>query len=182
MSSKHKSLPSLSMLKFGKRIQMNFPPHLYSEELNSVLFPKISMDRSKNTFLKILLPPPEKEFQKKWFIKRIVLLIIFIWISILAILLGVDKPIVAAFLLIAGIVSQAFAAVLALIGLIPIIGPTLVWALSLPVVWLMNALGYVVSIKMVSQGKGKEILNWRTVALVFIIGTAIGIVIGRFLP
>ncbi|MCX7835521.1 MAG: hypothetical protein N2450_05565 [bacterium] len=168
------------VVKYGVKVQLQIPEVLQNSKTD--LLPNLPMERSKNAILKLLEPPLEKDLRKKWFIRRIIILFILIWAAILAILLGVDKPVVAAILVVFGIVSQAFAAILALIALIPVIGPTLVWALSLPIVWLLNAFGYVVSIKLASQGKGREILNWRTVALVFIIGTAVGIVIGRFLP
>lgn len=141
-----------------------------------------SLEKSRSSFLKLLEPPTDPDKRKRWFIRRMVLLSIVILVAIAAILIGVDKPVIAAILLVIGLVGQVFSGLLALLGLIPVIGPLLVGALSLPFIWLMNALGYVVSMKMVAEGKGREVLNWRTVAMVFVTGIAIGIVIGRLLP
>ncbi|MDK9699653.1 MAG: DUF4112 domain-containing protein [bacterium] len=144
--------------------------------------PQESLEKSRSSFLKLLEPPTDSVKRKRWFIRRMLLLSIVILVAIAAILIGVDKPVIAAILLVIGLVGQVFSGLLALLGLIPVIGPLLVGALSLPFIWLMNALGYVVSMKMVAEGKGREVLNWRTVAMVFVTGIAIGIVIGRLLP
>src|SRR6187402_2492754 len=42
-------------------------------------------------------------------------------------------------------ISHVFAWVVAMIGLIPIIGPLIVKVLSIGVIWLLNAVGYLVS-------------------------------------
>jgi len=143
---------------------------------------KETLQKSKSAFLQLMEPPKDPVLRKQWFRNRILLLTIAVATTICAVLLGADKPIVGAVLVVFGFVSSLFTGLVALLGLIPVIGPILVWVLSFPFIWLMNALGYVFSIKLTVQGKGREVLNWRTVTIVFITGIVIGIIIGRLLP
>ncbi len=141
-----------------------------------------SLDRSKSAFLKLLEPPKDPSHRKKWFRNRFIVLFIAVFAAVTAVLLGVDKPLIATVLVVFGLISQLFTGLVALIGLIPVVGPILVWALSLPFIWIMNGLGYVFTIKFTAEGKGREVLNWRTVTVVFLTGIVIGIIIGRLMP
>ena len=140
------------------------------------------LNKSKSAFLTLLEPPRDPVQRKKWFRNRFVVVSIAVVITVVGVLLGADKPIIGAILVAFGLVSQLFTGLIALFGLIPVIGPIIVSALSLPFIWLMNGLGYVFTIKFASEGKGRDVLNWRTVTIVFITGIVIGIVIGRLLP
>ena len=141
-----------------------------------------TLEQSKSAFLKLLEPPKEAVARRMWFRNRFIVLGIGVVVAVVAILLGIDKPIIGAGLVGFGLLSQLFTGLLALIGLIPVIGPIIVGALSLPFIWLMNGLGYVFTIKFAAEGKGRLVLNWRTMTIVFITGIVIGIVIGRLLP
>lgn len=143
---------------------------------------EVTLEKSKNAFLKLMEPPKDRILRKRWFRNRILLLAIAVFAAVIAVLLGADKPIVGALLVVFGFASSLFTGAIALFGLIPVVGPVIVWALSLPFIWLMNGLGYVFSIKLAAEGKGRDLLNWRTVTIVFITGIVIGIVIGRLLP
>lgn len=178
MNTLSKETKSIATIHYGKVVVESYPNEL---RLDADKAAQLQIEKSRNAFLRMLEPPKDKKLRRKWFLRRILLLTLFVILSIVAILLGVDKPIVASVLVVVAIISQSLAGLIALLGLIPIIGPTIVWAFSLPIVWLMNALGYVVSLKLAAEGKGKDILNWRTVAIVFIVGVVIGIVIGRFI-
>ena len=60
--------------------------------------------------------------------------------------LGVDKKILGVIVAIFGIATQAFSSLLMLLGLIPIAGPLLVKIFTLPFFWILNGLGYFLSI------------------------------------
>ena len=112
--------------------------------------------------------------------------IIAIWIFILVIIevgihLNIDKKIIAAVVFLFGIVSQAFSGLAALITLIPIVGPIIVKVLSLPVFWLLNATGYFLSVLAIKKGYGKDVINYRMVTVVFLIGFTIGFIVARLL-
>jgi len=52
--------------------------------------------------------------------------------------------------------------------LIPILGPVIVKVLSIGFIWLLNALGYVVSYVAIKRGYSQDVLTYRglTVALI----------------
>ena len=87
------------------------------------------------------------------------------------------KAVTAGVLLFAGL-SHIFAWVLALITLVPIIGPLLVKVLSLSIIWLLNAVGYLVSFVAIRRGYSKDVLTYRAVTIALITGIVIGFVNG----
>ena len=74
-------------------------------------------------------------------------------------------------------VSHVFAWVVAMIGLIPIIGPLIVKVLSIGVIWLLNAIGYLVSYVAIKRGYSKDVLTYRAVTIALIVGIVIGFII-----
>jgi hypothetical protein len=91
----------------------------------------------------------------------------------------VDKAVVAGSVLAVGLVTNAFAWLLALISLVPIVGPLVVKALSLGFIWLLNAVGYLVSFIAIKRGYSRDVLTYRGLTVAVIIGIIIGFVIGR---
>ncbi|GAB4190946.1 MAG: hypothetical protein Kow00108_26260 [Calditrichia bacterium] len=110
--------------------------------------------------------------------------IIFLWIVItifvaVGLYFHLDKHAIAFFVVIFGIISQAFLGLINIIGLVPIIGPILAKILALPLYWILNGLGYFVSIFAIKKGFGKEVLNTRVLTIVFLVGVALGFVLGK---
>lgn len=87
------------------------------------------------------------------------------------------KAVTAGVLLLAGL-SHLFAWILGIIALVPIIGPILVKVLSLSIIWLLNAVGYLVSFIAIKRGFSKDVLTYRAVTIALITGIVIGYVIG----
>ncbi|HNV88048.1 MAG TPA: hypothetical protein PKL53_03695 [Methylotenera sp.] len=87
------------------------------------------------------------------------------------------KAVTAGVLLLAGL-SHLFAWILGIIALVPIIGPILVKVLSLSIIWLLNAIGYLVSFVAIKRGYSKDVLTYRAVTIALISGIIIGYVIG----
>jgi len=90
-----------------------------------------------------------------------------------------DKEIMAGLVVLAGILSHAFAGLVALIALIPWIGPLLIKVLSIPVFWLLNATGYFVSIIFVKKGFGSSVVQSRVLTIVLLVGVVIGFILGK---
>ncbi len=110
--------------------------------------------------------------------------IILIWVFLTAfvaigIALGLDKKAVAFLAIILGILSQAFIGLINLIALIPVVGPLIAKVLALPIYWILNSLGYFVSVVAIKKGYKKEVLNYRVLTMVFLVGLAVGFVIGQ---
>lgn len=109
-----------------------------------------------------------------------------VWIALAVIVagafaLGLDKKAVAFIAIIFGLISQAFIGLLNLIALIPVIGPLLAKVLALPFYWLLNALGYFVSVVAIKRGFSKDVLNYRVITVVFLFGILVGFVMGKLL-
>jgi hypothetical protein len=68
-----------------------------------------------------------------------------------------------------------------LIGFIPVIGPILAKVLALPFFWILNAIGYFLSIIAIKRGYSKSVLDYRVLTIVFLSGIAVGFIIGRLI-
>jgi len=103
---------------------------------------------------------------------------IFIYVGVY---LQWDKEIMASLVVLFGIISHAFAGLVALITLIPFIGPLLIKVLSIPVFWLLNAGGYFVSILFVKKGFGASVVQGRVLTIVLLVGVVIGFILGKLI-
>ncbi len=75
--------------------------------------------------------------------------------------------------------SHVLAWGLGIIGLLPIIGPLIVKVLSLSIIWLLNAVGYLVSFTAIKRGYSKDVLTYRGLTVALLVGIVIGYVIGN---
>ncbi len=80
-----------------------------------------------------------------------------------------------------GLISQAFIGLLNMIALIPVVGPLVAKVLALPFYWLLNALGYFVSVIAIKKGYSRDVLNYRVLTIVFLVGLLVGFVIGKLI-
>ncbi len=118
-------------------------------------------------------------FQAFW--KTIVTWILLISFVIVAINYDVDKTVIGGSVVIFGIISQAFIGLINIIGLIPLIGPIIAKVLALPLFWLINALGYFVSILAIKRGYTKDVVNYRILTVVLLVGIVIGFILGKLI-
>lgn len=91
----------------------------------------------------------------------------------------VDRRLIAAGVLLVGLVSNAFAWLLGIIGLVPLVGPLIVKTLSIGFIWLLNAVGYLVSFVAIRRGYSKDVLTYRGLTVAVIIGIIIGYILGK---
>jgi len=68
-----------------------------------------------------------------------------------------------------------------MLALFPILGPLIVKVLALPVIWLLNALGYLVSFVAIRRGYSQDVLTYRSLTVALLIGIVIGYVIGKLI-
>ncbi|MDP2029489.1 MAG: hypothetical protein ACOH1Q_10975 [Thiobacillus sp.] len=99
----------------------------------------------------------------------------------LGLYLNVDRSVIAGSVLAVGLISNAFAWLLGIIALVPIIGPVIVKVLSIGFIWLLNAVGYLVSYIAIRRGYSKDVLTYRGLTVAVIIGIVIGFVLGKLL-
>jgi len=118
-------------------------------------------------------------FQAFW--KTILTWVVIASFIVIAIHYNVDKSVIGGAVVIFGIISQAFVGLLNIIGLVPIVGPIIAKVLALPFFWLLNAMGYFVSILAIKRGYTKEVVNYRILTVVLLIGIVIGFIIGKII-
>jgi len=93
----------------------------------------------------------------------------------------VDNSVVALTVLVVGILGQAFGALVAWIGLVPLVGPMVAHVLALPFIWLLNGVGYLVSVVAIRRGYSKDVLNYRIITITLLFGITFGYVLGKLI-
>ncbi len=105
-----------------------------------------------------------------------------LWLG-MAVLVGlglhfdVDRGVIAGSVVAIGLISNAFAWLLGMIALVPVIGPVIVKVLSIGFIWLLNAVGYLVSYIAIRRGYSRDVLTYRGLTVAVIIGIVIGFVL-----
>jgi len=113
-------------------------------------------------------------------------MMILSWIAIVIIIevgiyFNLDKFIIGNVVFLLGLLSYAFTGLLSLFGYVPFIGPLIVKALGIPFVWLLNGVGYLVSLIAIRRGYSKDVLTYRGFTIALIIGITIGYAIGKIM-
>jgi hypothetical protein len=111
---------------------------------------------------------------------------IFAWLIILGIIgvgitFSIDGGLLTAVVILIGIAGQAFAALVAWIGLVPLVGPLIAQVLTLPFIWLLNGIGYLVSLVAIKRGYSKDVINYRMATVTLIIGIIVGYILGKLI-
>lgn len=101
---------------------------------------------------------------------------------IIGLLFKIDARVLALWALIAGFVTNGFVALGTLVALVPILGPLLIKLLSLPIFYLFNGIGYLVSLLLIKKGYGAEVVSHRLLSIILLVGVAIGYILGNLLP
>ncbi len=107
-----------------------------------------------------------------------------LWLGIgalvwLGLYLNVDKSVIAGSVVVIGILSNAFAWLVGMVALVPIIGPLIVKILSIGFIWLLNAVGYLVAFVAIRRGYSKDVITYRGLTIALIVGIVIGFIIGK---
>ena len=108
-------------------------------------------------------------------------LFIVLIVIILGVVAGLDARLVAALAALVGIITSAFAGLAGLVALIPWIGPLIVKALSIPLIWILNGAGYFTSIVLAKQGHSRSVVQSRVLTVVLLTGIVIGYILGKLI-
>ncbi|MCC6476004.1 hypothetical protein IT157_03030 [bacterium] len=100
-------------------------------------------------------------------------------VVLLGLAAGLDAGVLTAVAALVGILTQAFSGLVGLIALIPWLGPLVIKALSIPLVWILNGAGYFFSVVLAGRGYGKSVVQSRILTVVLIVGIVIGFIIGK---
>jgi hypothetical protein len=69
---------------------------------------------------------------------------------------------------------------LGMITLVPFIGPFLVKILTMSFIWLLNAVGYLVSYIAIKRGYSKDVIAYRGITIALLVGIVIGYVVAQY--
>ena len=83
--------------------------------------------------------------------------------------------------LLVGFYSGLVGWLLGIITLVPIIGPILVKILTMSFIWLLNAVGYLVSYIAIKRGYSKDVISYRGVTIALLVGIVIGYIIAQYI-
>ena len=95
---------------------------------------------------------------------------------------GLNQRIVLLFTVALGIFTQIFSGITSLIAMIPFFGPIIIKVISIPIFYILNAVGWVVSGIAIKKGYANELSKSRTVTLALLIGIIIGYILGNIIP
>ena len=95
---------------------------------------------------------------------------------------GIDKKLIVFTAFIFGVFTEIFTGIGVLIAAIPVIGPMVIKIVSIPIFWILNALGTLVSGIAIKKGYATELARGRIMTLALLIGMIIGYIIGNLIP
>jgi hypothetical protein len=101
---------------------------------------------------------------------------------VIAITYGVDKKFVVFITLILGLFTQIFSGFGALVTTIPLVGPIIIKVFTIPFFWVLNALGYFVSVIAIKKGYKKEVTSSRVLTIALLLGIIVGYILGHIIP
>jgi len=95
---------------------------------------------------------------------------------------GIDKKLIVFTAFIVGVFTEIFAGIGVLVAAIPVVGPMIIKIVSIPIFWILNALGTLVSGIAIKKGYATELAKGRIMTLALLIGMIIGYIIGNLIP
>ena len=101
---------------------------------------------------------------------------------VMAITSGVDKKFVVFITLFLGLFTQIFSGFGALVTTIPLVGPIIIKVFTIPFFWVLNALGYFVSVIAIKKGYKKEVASSRVLTIALLLGIIVGYILGHIVP
>lgn len=124
--------------------------------------------------------PPGKPWWKNWkaMVPVWLAIILFAWWANER---RVDAKVIAGSVVVVGLITNAFAWLLGIVALVPLIGPLIVKVLSIGFIWLLNAIGYLVSFIAIKRGYSQDVLTYRGLTIAVIIGIVVGYILGKLI-
>ena len=95
---------------------------------------------------------------------------------------GINQRIIILVTLALGTFTQIFSGITSLVALIPFFGPLILKVISIPIFYILNAMGWVVSAVAIKKGYVNELSKSRTITLALLVGIIIGYILGNIIP
>jgi len=114
--------------------------------------------------------------------KKIIFWILLTTAFILSTNYGVDKKIIVFIAFVISVFTEVFVGMSALVATIPVVGPMIIKIVTIPVFWIFNAMGTLVSGLAIKKGYATELARGRVLTLALLVGTILGYIIGNLVP
>ena len=114
--------------------------------------------------------------------KKIILWILLITAFIFSTNYGIDKKIIVFIAFVISVFTEVFVGLSALVATIPIVGPMIIKIVTIPVFWIFNAMGTLISGLAIKKGDATELARGRVLTLALLVGTILGYIIGNLVP
>ena len=114
--------------------------------------------------------------------KKIIFWILLVTTFILSTNYGIDKKIILFIAFVISVFTEVFVGLSALVATIPIVGPMIIKIVTIPVFWIFNAMGTLVSGLAIKKGYATELARGRVLTLALLVGTILGYIIGNLVP
>ena len=114
--------------------------------------------------------------------KKIVLWMIAGGLIFTASYYGIDKKLIVFTAFISGVFTEIFTGIGVLVAAIPVVGPMIIKIVSIPIFWVLNALGTLISGIAIKRGYATELAKGRIMTLALLIGMIIGYIVGNLIP
>tara|TARA_B100000575_G_C22924245_1_gene535977 strand:+ start:367 stop:672 length:306 start_codon:yes stop_codon:yes gene_type:complete len=95
---------------------------------------------------------------------------------------GIDKKVIVFIALVISVFTELFVGLGAFVATIPIIGPMIIKIVTIPIFWIFNAMGTLVSGLAIKKGYATELTKGRILTLALLIGMIIGYILGNLIP
>ena len=114
--------------------------------------------------------------------KKIIFWMLLSTIFVFSVNYGIDKKVIVFIAFIISVFTEVFVGLSAFIAAIPIVGPMIIKIVTIPVFWMFNAMGTLVSGLAIKKGYATELARGRILTLALLIGMIIGYIIGNLIP
>ena len=95
---------------------------------------------------------------------------------------GIDKKIIVFIAFVISVFTEVFVGLSALVASVPVVGPMIIKIVTIPVFWIFNAMGTLVSGLAIKKGYATELARGRVLTLALLVGTILGYIIGNLVP
>ena len=118
----------------------------------------------------------------KIYYKKIIFWVLLSLIFTISIYYGIDKKFIVFTAFVISVFTEVFVGLSAFVAAIPIIGPMIIKVVTIPIFWIFNAMGTLVSGLAIKKGYATELARGRILTLSLLIGMIIGYIIGNLIP
>ncbi len=91
----------------------------------------------------------------------------------------INRSLLTLVFLLGGLFTQAFAFVISLVALIPLVGPLLVGILTWPVLFIIKGTTFIMSYFAIRKGYGRDVIRANVLASTLFVGILFGFILGK---